>query len=395
MPPQTPKPIDDSNITVTTATRSEADVRASLEPAPVEKPVVDEAAATLAAAKVLDDEADSPKTDAEISEAARTLRSSKLTTRKARISRDTELYADTIRSLGGTPVAIETREYKAPSEEIDHLTGYRHKLHDQMNRLLKGRKPAIPAAPAKPAPAVAEKPAAGDDASTIAAAAASKFTFPTFEQYQEKHAEASWEEYLDARSDARRDFTQARERETAAASEQEASYVAALEQSQQHQADWVATHPDHVEKLKKIDLSPFGVVVEDGQIVDAPPQFATLQRLILNAGQAGPAINEYIADNPAELARLMTARTPAAQLEAFVEVKLAAKTAAAAAPAAPVAVAKPAAAEPLKPKPGAPAPLGAMPAGAPHTKSASQVSADSEDADEYIAKRRQQRGAAA
>jgi hypothetical protein len=85
----------------------------------------------------------------------------------------------------------------------------------------------------------------------------------------------------------------------------------AFTRADQFQESYKAAHPDYEAKIKAIDLSKYGVVVEDGVIVKVPHQFIGLQRLLLRAGEAGPGILDYLAEpaNQAHLDRLLDKRT--------------------------------------------------------------------------------------
>lgn len=355
-------PIADDAITVTTATRSEAEVRADLG---VEAPTVDPPAAAGAAGA--DDpataaEADSDKPDAALSEAGRTLRLSRGDARKAKIQTE-------INEL------VSTRE--KTREEIARLQELRDKL----------AKPTDPPAERKPAADAATPNADGNDS------AAPTFAFPTYEQWQVDHPDDGWEAYSDARTDARYAFNRQAERAVEDKAQEERAITDAFARADQHQKTFKADHPDYETKLQSLDLRKYGVEVVDGVIVKAPQQFIGLQRLLLRAGEAGPGILYYLADHPEDVARLLDRSTgPGDLLELWGEVKYAAKasTPATSTPAAVAAAAAPAApaAEPARPRTSAPAPLAAVAGSATVTKTPQQLSEDAgEDADAYIAVR--------
>lgn len=359
--------IADDAITVTTATRSEAEVREGLglEGA---KPVVPAAAAAAGAdaatkpdAAALEQEADSEKPDPEISEAARTLRKGRADARKAKIQ---------------TEISEHVARREKAREEADR----------EEARLRDLKKP-----PAERKPdADAAKPNADGKS------AAKKFEFPTWEQWQTDHPDDDYTEYNDARTDARYAFNRDADREVEQAREQERQTTDAFARADQHQKTFIETHPDYEEKLKGLDLKQYGVEVVDGVIVKAPQQFIGLQRLLLRAGEAGPGILYYLADHPDDVARLLDRTTgPADLLETWGEVKYAARAAATVkqppAAAAAATEEKPAAAAAgpaAKPRTSAPAPLTEVPGGSSVHRTPQQLSEEAgEDADAYIAVR--------
>lgn len=356
--------IDDAAITVTTATRSEDEVRTSLGadakggPAPAAADAAGADGKPKPAATVTpEQEADSDKPDPEVSEAARTLRKGRADSRKAKIQ-----------------------------DEINALTRKREEERAAYDRERAERLAQTPPAERKPAADAAKPTADGKDAATP------KFAFQTYEQYQVDHPEAGWEEYIDARSDAKYAFNRAQEQVVERAQAEEREVKAAFTRADSFQKSFQAEHPDYETKLKSLDLTQYGVVVEDGVIVKAPHQFIGVQRLLLRAGEAGPGILYYLADHPDDVARLLDRRTtPGDLLEMWGEIKYAAKASATATPkpegAAAAAAAgdtAAAAAAPARPRTSAPAPLTAVPGGSSHSRTPQQIADGDDDADEYI-----------
>lgn len=359
------KGISDADVTVTTATRSEAEVRESLgttEPKAAvavvdEKPVVAATEPTPDAA--VDQEAESTKPDAEVSQAARTLRLSRADKRKSKIQ-----------------------------TEIDELVHTREKTREDVDRLKKLR--AELATPPKPADAAVPKP---DD--KPAENAAPKFKFQTYEQYQAEHPNAPWEDYLEARdearevfSEARRKDTEAKGREAAERTRQDAEVRVAFEETNTHVQAFKAERPDFDDKLSSFSF-PGVELSATGQLLKATNQYLGLQKLLLRDPKAAPSILYYLATHHDDATRLSTAQTPTDLIEIFGEVKLAARTATPAK----AAGALPSVDAPVKPRSSAPAPIDTVPGASSHARSSAQVSeADGDDADSYIEQRRREQG---
>lgn len=356
-------PIPNDAITVTTATRSEAEVRADLG---VDAPVVEAPAAAVAAGddaeKAATAEVDSDKPDAALSEAGRTLRLSRGDARKAKIQ-----------------------------DEINALTRKREEERAAYEREKAERaKTATPPAERKPAADAAKPTADGKDSATP------QFEFPTFDQWQVDHPDGDWIQYGDERADAREAFRAEQRAVAERAQADERAVTETFAKVATYQDTFKAAHPDYEAKLKSLDLAQYGVVTENGVIVQAPHQFIGLQRLLLRAGEAGPGILYYLADHPEDVARLLNPQTaPGDMLEMWGEIKYAAKAASPvttqpAAAAAAAAAAEPAApaAAPPRPRTSAPAPLTAVSGSSSVTKTPQQLSQDAgEDADDYIAVR--------
>lgn len=349
---------DDDAITVTSATQTEAEVRASLGEPPAPAPPAPAAAVAVAdapPAPELEQEADSAKTDAEVSEAARTLRRSRADTRKAKIQ-----------------------------SEIDALTRTREHERSELERERRERAAASPPAPkagAAPAPA----PAA-------ATPAAPSFTFPTFDDYQADHPDADYDAYTDARSDARdawregvKQATAAHEATTRAAAEAKQATAARVETFKTAAETFAATHADYHDVLGKVTV-PQVVDAATGESTDAPV-VGPFRNLLMRTGDKGPEILYFLGQHPAEAERLWAAPDLASLIEAFTEVKLKALGPSPAGAAPNLTLVPP---RPSKPVTDAPAPLEAVPGGAHHTPSLQQLADESEDADVYIARRKQQ-----
>lgn len=392
------------DLTVTTATRTEAEVRASLgQPEPAAAPVVETPAPPAGQADAVDDADIQDPVDPNASEAARTLRANRLSERKTRMQADIALYEDNVKRLGGTVKPLEPREYKKPQDELDHLARRRHELLDATNKLLRERPaPKAPAAAASqpPPPAAAQPPATRP----AAPAAPAPFSFPTWEQYQEKHPDKDYTDWLDARGDAREDWKESTRRVERDRNEAERRAYADHVETQRLAREFTtaqdafkATHPDYDEVLQRTDYPPEA----------HPAAVEMVNKLVTRSGKHGPAILHFLGNNAEERTALFLSKSQGDLLQTFGEIKYAAlkatglssaAAAAASAPAAPAAAASaPAAAAPAPSRPAtnAPAPLTDVRAGASDTRTLQQVAEDSDDADEYIERRRAQQKRAA
>jgi hypothetical protein len=370
------------DITVTTATRTEDEVRASLG-VPVEKkadpPPADDTKTTEppAATPELEDEADSDAPDPEVSEAARKLRMGRADVRKTRLRDDITLYEDNIRSLGGAvPPPLEKKEYANAQAEIDALSRRKNELLREFNKTLKN-KPAAPAAAKVPPPARPAAPAAGDP-KAAADPNQPKFEFASFDEWQAKHPEKDYTDYTDARSDARYEHNRrvdAYHAEQTARVQAERDAVTTVESAIE---TFKAAHPNYDEVTTACNLDALG-----------PNRLEVFRAAMLREGTNAPALLYHLATNPAEVSRLAQTRTPVDLLAVIGELRYAARTSApaasAAAPAAPAA--------PAKPVTSAPAPMRPVGGSATPTRTAADASADTEDADEYIARRRRETAA--
>jgi len=335
-------PPEPTTITVTSATQSEADVRASLEPA---APAAPEAAPE----QVIEQEADSPKTDAEVSEAARTLRRSRS---EKKVLKEIALRKQ-----------AEERAFRLEQQLAEHTAAAR------------------PATPTPSAPAADAAPAA-------APLAAPQFTFPTFDEYQAKHPDADYDAYQDARSDARDAWREGVKRATAAHEARKEAVLAsrraeaeAAATYETHKEAFAAKHPDYDEVLNRVQLP--AVLDAQGRKVDAPV-VGPFRDLLLRAGADAPQILYYLGQHPDVADRVFTSRGPADLIATFTEVKLRAVGPSSARPPTPAAAARPS-----RPVTDAPPPLSAVPGGATHIPSLQQLADGDDDADAYIARRRQ------
>jgi len=330
-----------ADITVTSATRSEAESRADFGLPPEEKPPVTPPPA----------EGTPPPIAAEG-------------------DADAELAAalDTIEppAAGETPDQKKARQSRSTKQILKNIA-LRKQAEDRAvaaERELDRLRTAPPKAevPPTPAPKPGAPPAAGSSA-------APEFTFPTWEVYQGDHPDAEYHTYIDERSDARYAFNdqqrQVKDRQDA---RDRAEHNARVTFSSE-ETSFKAAHPDYDEKVTAFTF-------EDG------PTVVPIQQLVLKAGKDGPAILYYLATHGDDATRLLQSRTPGELLETFGEIKYAAKVAATP-PAAPVAGPAP----PKKPTSTAPAPVSTPKGSADATRSLHAIAEDDEDADAYIARR--------
>jgi hypothetical protein len=373
------------DITVTTATRTEDEVRASLG-VPAEKkadpPPADDTKTTEppAATPELEDEADSDAPDPEVSEAARKLRMGRADVRKTRLRDDITLYEDNIRSLGGAvPPPLEKKEYANAQAEIDALSRRKNELLREFNKTLKN-KPAAPAAPPKPQPIARPAAPAAGDPKAAADPNRPTFEFANFDEWQAKHPEKDYTDYTDARTDARHEHLRrvdAYDAEQTARVQAEHDAVTTIESAI---TTFKAEHADYDEVTQACNLDALG-----------PNRLEVFRAAMLREGTNAPALLYHLAKNPAEVSRLGQTRTPVDLLAVIGELRYAARTSAPAAPAAAVAAAAPAA--PAKPVTSAPAPMRPVGGSATPTRTAADAAADTEDADEYIARRKREAAA--
>lgn len=380
--------LSDADITVTSATRSEDEMRADLgAPADAPKPAAAKPDDKAPEAKVVEQEADSDRPDPDVSEAARTLRKNRASDRVGRLKADITLYEDNLKSIGGTPPTFEKRTYANAQAEIDHLTRRRHELLTEFNKTLKQpRRPAPVAAPARPAAATlpAGTEVKPDELPT--------FEFPSWEEYQLKNPEADYTKYLDERDvarDAHKDKIRDIKENRRVQSERDEANARwrrdAVTSFNDSVATFKAAHADYDEVTSQIVLTPAGQ--------DDSPAVETLRRAVLREGANGPALLYHLAQHPEDLQKLTQSHGPADFLDAWTEVKYAVKAAAQAAPPPVAPVGDEPAVPPratAKPTTQAPAPLSPVSGGAVHTRTLNQIADDSEDADEYIEKRKEQ-----
>lgn len=364
------------DITVTTATRTEDEVRASLG-VPAEKkdePPADDTKTPEppAATPELEDEADSDAPDPEVSEAARRLRMGRADVRKTRLRDDITLYEDNIRSLGGTvPPPLDKKDYANAQAEIDALSRRKNELLREFNKTLKA-KPAAPAAPRPQPPARPAAPPAAGDPKAAADPNQPTFAFESFDEWQATHPDKDYTDYTDARSDARYDHNRrvdAYHAEQTARVQAERDAVTTVESAID---TFKAAHPNYDEVTSACNLDALG-----------PNRLQVFRAAMLREGVNAPALLYHLATHPTEVARLAETQTPVDLLAVIGELRYAARTSApaasAAAPAAPAA--------PAKPVTSAPAPMRPVGGSATPTRTAAEAAADTDDADEYIARR--------
>lgn len=374
------------DITITSATVGPEEIRRQLG-VPEPEPTPEERATLEAQDDAQTDEGDEGDAQTETgerpkptaaSEAGRVLQAAKRDAgRKVRIQEDIDLYAQNIAALGGKVPEAKAEDYGGSRQkEIDALTRRRYDLNRQLNGLLKA-KPAprvdAPRPVAPPAqPRAATPPADGTAApAKPTAPPAPVFKFASWDEYQEQHPEAQYDDYRDAREDARSDFRRATEDRAA----REARYTAGIQQAltQHHEAAdaFKAATPDFDEKTSAIKVN------------NTLPSYQALQMSILRAGADGPKILYYLANNPELVQRLEASPSREAFIETFTEARIAALRPTGSTS---VAVAAPAAV----PKNTAPAPLTPVAGGATTARSLKALAETDDDADAYIAERSRQ-----
>lgn len=339
-----------------TATAAEPTETAAV-PASTETPAPPVATATTEAVAdpVLEQEADSPKPDADISEAGRRLRANRSDVRKAKIQ-----------------------------AEIDGLTKEKHKTRTEIDAeraelaRLKTEREAL----TRPAGTPATTP------ETPAVPAAPTFKFSTWEEWQEKHPDSSFTDFTDERSDAR-DVWKEDQRQQAAEQDQ----ARQREEQRQAQRTEAVTAIQRSTETFKATHADFDEVVNGIEIDMRKPQAVDLQSALIDAKDATPAIQYFLGTHQDELDKLLAAPTRSAFNRLFGQIELKATQASAPAgetrreaPAAPPAPA-PVAHSPVT---NAPAPMAPLGGGAATSRSLQAIAADSENADAYIAIRKQQ-----
>lgn len=145
----------------------------------------------------------------------------RLEQRVARLKEDADLYADTIRQLGGTVPELGTRTYVKPQDEIDHLVRYRQDLLARTNALLRQRPSPPPAAPVPP----------------VVAPAPTAESFPAFEQWIETHPTEDFNAYV-------REAARHEARQILAEERQQWAEAQATAQYRERVQAFVTEHPD-------------------------------------------------------------------------------------------------------------------------------------------------------
>jgi hypothetical protein len=326
------------DVTVTTATMTPDEIRESLgEPKPekADKPDV-----------TPEQEADdASKPDSALSEAGRTLRMSRGDARKAKLQAE-----------------IEDLARKRTQARLDYE-------REELERAQR-RETQPPAKPAATPPAAHPAP----DPDT--------FTFATYDQYQADHPDADYEEYTDARTDARFAWNQ---RKVARETAQREFARQDAEQQQRYDAAQVAfrqTHADYDAALESTVLPATPVTTP---LADGSP--APLYQLIRNTGEKSPQILYYLAKHPEEAQTLAHAPNPSALIYAFAQMEMRA-TGAVSAPPAQRPTSPPEPKQPQTPITSASAPLTPVGGVAQHTRTLQSIADEDDDADAYIARRR-------
>lgn len=366
----------DVDVTVTSATQSLDAMKAEIsgKPTAVAEP---DAAAITAAREAAKQEDIAGGLDAEVLDEIDKLEPPPEKTietaaeRRARQSRQTK--------------AILKEKAKRHKAETDTAT-LRAENDELKRRLAAGTTPP-PTSPGQPGAA----PAAASPAATEPV-----FAFPSWEKYQETHPDADYPAYVDARTDARYQFNDTQRAQTAFREEsvrqtkQQFARIGTAEQT------FKAEHADYDEVTSKVQM--VGTRDDKGNFIPAPATQA-LQGELLKLGDKAPLVNYWLGQYPEDALALMTAATPLVFLEKFAEVKLMATGVLTSTPAAPAAKAPPAAAaattddtlvetRPVKPATRAPAPIAPTRGGAGTSRTLHDFD-DTEDADDYIASRRQ------
>lgn len=351
--------ITEDDITVTTATQSEAEVRAhfgvkddeKVTPADGDKKT-DEGKKAEPAAAVVDGEEEAPTANETAEQ------------RAARESRN------------------KTRGEKRVESFEQKIARLRREQGD-LERDIDSKKKQL----AAPAAAPVTTPTPGGEKKPDAKADERTFAFPKWEEWQKQpgNEDKDFEDYTDARTDARYTFndTQARERDA------RARYVAQRQEE-------VTRFKSHEDAFRK-DHADYDAVLAAVPLIEGPA-VAVIQRLLAKQGDLAPAILYHLGQHPDDATRLMTAPSPEVLLEEFGALKHIVKAGLSTSPAgadkgggtpAPDAATKPApaAAAPSKPVSDAPAPVSQLPGGASPGRTLQHIAEEDDDADAYIEKR--------
>lgn len=325
---------DEDTIDVTSATATEDEIRAALggepevEAKPAKKAVVPptEAETDEGDDVDLEDDGDAPVVVKPVAKVAapqteeekqQLAKERKIADRKRRLATDNATYEDNVRRLGGTVPTFIKRKYANPQAEIDHLSRHRHEVLNELNRVLRdGAKPQPQAATVDKTPAAGDKPA-GDKTPE-----AKKFTFPTWDQYQVDHPDAEYTEFVDARSDARDDFKKTAEAESKKA-ETDAAQRAEFERTVQSQ---IAAQAQHVETFAEA-YPDFEEKVAAVTFEQNLPTYSIVANLLRQAGADCPKVLYYLADHPQDVTRLKNAKSLLATVQTFGEITYAARLA--------------------------------------------------------------------
>lgn len=343
---------DEDGITITTATQSVEQLRENLGVAPPEltdeEKTHAETAALAERAKVIDPELDAaldkvepPKKD------------------------ETPAERDARRSRSQRKITKEIGLRKQAEEETARLRAENAALKAAAATPAGAKKPDDPPAAEKPAP----------------------FAFPTFAEYQEEHPDAEYEQWFDARADARDEWKETRRQATVAATHENLAERETFEKIGQEVETFKTRYPDYDTVVNTAE-TPFE---DDGKGGRRPTQQTVyLQKLVTREGPDRVAPTLYWLAQPKQkdvLAKLLSAPNLTEMLVAFGTVRAHVDTwleSEAGQKAAPAVKAE---ATPVR-IPKAPAPVTHVKGGDEHVRSAAQISEeDGEDADAYIEKR--------
>jgi hypothetical protein len=327
------------DLIVTTATMSADEIRESLgEPKEAPKPDV-----------TPEEEADdASKPDSALSEAGRTLRNSRGDARKAKLHAEIE---DLARKRLNARLDFEREEL-------------------ERKQLRESQPPAKPAASTPtPTPTVAR-----------AAGPTESFKFPDFDAWQANgHTEQTYEDYGDARADARYEWN--RQREFHEQQQRENARIDA-----ERKTAWEKAHAtfraDHADFDAVLEATVVPVTPATQPQPDGSP--SPLYQLIRSSGEKAPQILYYLGKHPEEVQVLAQAPNPPALLYAFAQMEMRATGSITPPAARPTPVTPPA---PTTPVSAAAPPLTPISGGTQHARSLQSLAED-EDADAYIRARR-------
>jgi len=118
-----------------------------------------------------------------------------------------------------------------------------------------------------------------------------KFTFPTWEKYSEQHPEATHEDYMDARDDAREEFKTNLRRQAQAEVSAETEHVETARQYRERLDSYAASHPEYAQLIE-----------EHGESI---PNSPVITRIALQSERCGQILHSLAAN--ATLARRFAA----------------------------------------------------------------------------------------
>lgn len=370
-----------SDIEVTTATRTVEEVNASLaaaapKPAAAKAPTAAEIK-TASETAIVEDAA-ATGLDPEVLKAINDLEpppDKKIETvpeRRARISRSTK------RVLG------EIAKRKTAETERD----------DARTKLAEADKRIADLTAGKPAEGAAAAVKAAPNADGKTATATPEFNFPSWEKWQEEHPDDDFTAYSDARTDARYQYNDSLKTKKLETEDTDKRTKIAFDEAATGEQEVRAEFPDYDEVTSKIVLATIEVQENGKTVIKPAPGTVALQgELLRMGGKKGAAFNRFLGLNPADAKALMEAPTPADFLRLFgqLEYRFAQAPAAPAGDGKPAADAATIAAKPAQTKehkPAAPAPLAPVRGAHSPTKTSADVAEDGEDADDYISRRK-------